>query len=101
MTMTWVVWPKFQVPRALATSMARGFIEAESRPATRIFDGELGTMAANMSTTAPIHEIIGITGVSSETGCQCMTRPMAMAVTTRYTRPRSRMNVGLRFDFRV
>ena len=40
-------------------------------------------MAANMSTTAPVQVIIGITGVSGVTCSQCMTRPSAMEVTTR------------------
>ena len=63
--------PKSQRPRALAISMPIGFIETASNPATSIFIGVLGTKAANISTTAPSHEMTGKTGVPLGTGSQC------------------------------
>ena len=45
-------------------------MDAEINPAISTFDGELGRMAANISTTAPIHVIIGWTGASFGIGSQ-------------------------------
>ncbi len=48
-----------QAPRALAISIDSGFIETAISPAMTLLAGVVGTMAANISTIAPIHEISG------------------------------------------
>ena len=48
--------------------------------AAKVLAGVLGTIAANISTTAPIHEIWGTMGEGS--GCQWNTSPRAPAVNT-------------------
>ena len=60
---------KSQVPRARAISMLTGFIDTAMRPAASVFAGVLGTIAANIRTTAPTHEISGVmarTGMGSQ-----------------------------------
>jgi hypothetical protein len=50
---------KFQIPLARAIHIPMGFIATAMSPARKVFAGVLGTIAANISTTAPIHEIAG------------------------------------------
>ena len=50
---------KFQSPLALAIHIPIGFIDTARTPASSVFAGVLGTIAANISTTAPIHEMPG------------------------------------------
>ena len=92
---------KGQVPRARAISIATGFIETAIRPATSVFARVLGTIAANIRTTAPIHEISGAICRSMGIGFQWNTRPIATAVSTRYTSPRSSIVLGSRWPRRV
>src|SRR4029077_6335915 len=86
--------PKSQVPRAFAINIARGFIDTAMSPATSVFIGELGTIAADISTTAPIRLIMGETGQSLGSRNQWISMPRAKAMSTMYTCPRSRMNLG-------
>lgn len=53
--------PKSQWPWARAQSMPTGFMEAATRPARSVFVLVLGTIAENIRTTAPIHDICGDT----------------------------------------
>ena len=73
---------KFQIPLARAIHIAIGFMETATTPASSVLIGVLGTIAANISTTAPIHEIAGeilwFTGI----GAQWNVRPRANAVNT-------------------
>ena len=50
---------KCQSPPARANNIAIGLMETATNPASRVFTGVLGTIAANISTTAPIQEMIG------------------------------------------
>jgi hypothetical protein len=73
---------KFQVPFARAIHMEIGFMETATTPASKVLTGVLGTMAANISTMAPIQEIWGemlrVTGM----GAQWKVNPRASAVKT-------------------
>ena len=77
-----VVASKFQSPLALAIHIAIGFIETARNPASSVFAGVLGTIAANISTTAPIHEIAGEMLWFAGSGAQWNVRPRANAVNT-------------------
>lgn len=50
---------KLHSPRARAISIEIGFIDTATTPASSVLPGVLGTIAANISTTAPIQEIPG------------------------------------------
>jgi len=58
-------------------------METAMSPATRVLPGVLGTIAAPMSTTAPIHVICGMIGQVAGTGSQCISNPSAAAERTR------------------
>jgi hypothetical protein len=45
--------------------MGAGFMDTATSPAMAVLAGVLGTIAANISTTAPIHEISGEMGLSA------------------------------------
>ncbi len=51
--------PESQTPLAMLMTMRSGFIETAMSPAINIFLGVVGTIAANISTTAPTQEISG------------------------------------------
>jgi hypothetical protein len=55
-------------------------MDTASSPATRVFPGLLGTIAANISTMGPIQEIIGETDRVVGCGLQCINSPMENAV---------------------
>ena len=74
--------------------MLTGFIDTATSEATSVLPGVLGTRAAKIRTIAPTHEISGLMGPFICMGSQWNTMPIAPAVTTRYTRPRSRMRLG-------
>ena len=59
-----------------------GFIETARTPASSVFVGVLGTIAANISTTAPIHEMPGEMLWFAGSGAQWNVRPRANAVNT-------------------
>src|SRR3954454_12036249 len=88
--------PKSQLPRALAISIAKGFMDTARRPAISVLIGELGTIAADIRTTAPIQLIIGETCQVFGTGSQWMISARARDVSTRYACPRFKINMGSR-----
>jgi hypothetical protein len=58
-------------------------MDAATKPATANFHGGVGEIAAAMSSTGPIHEITGLVLVCTPgSGPQCMSTPMAKAVST-------------------
>jgi hypothetical protein len=74
--------PKSQVPRAFEISIPMGFMDTAMRPATSVFVGELGKIAANIRTTTPSQVITGRCGTFCHAGNQWMIRPSAKAVST-------------------
>ena len=73
---------KFQSPLARAIHIAIGFMETATNPAANVLAGVLGTIAANISTTAPIQEICGAMLGLTLMGTQWNVRPRAKAVNT-------------------
>jgi hypothetical protein len=59
-------------------------MEAARNPATSIFHGGTGMMAATMRVTGPIQVIIGLVSTTfRETGPMCIMTPMEKAIVTR------------------
>lgn len=92
--------PKSHTPRARAISMPTGIIEAAISPATRVFHGGLGMIAANMRTSDPTQVNIGWSDPSGDPR-QCQMIPMSSEVRTRYTNPRSSRKRGDRREARL
>src|SRR6476661_7970620 len=69
--------------------MLIGFIETATIPAISIFRGVVGMSAANINTTAPIHEIWGVIIQPGGGVPTWNVPPSARAVKIMYQRPRS------------
>ena len=101
MTSPFVSDPNGWCPASPETHIPTGSIDAVMKPATSIFLGATGTIAANMSITGPIQLIIGFSFQSSGIGLQCIMMDSSSAVRTRYASPRSRMKTGERVLLRT
>src|SRR5262245_65682944 len=83
-------------PRARAMSMPNGFIDTATVPAISIFRGDVGTIAADIRTIAPTHEISGSMVCGVRLGSQCWINPDPAAMATMKTSPRLSTACGSR-----
>lgn len=69
-------------PKPFTRIIPRGFIEAESRPASTVLGVVVGSRAAKISMIGPIQLIMGTTGQCSGTGVQWISSPRPMQIAT-------------------
>src|SRR5262245_12294306 len=88
--------PQTVTPICCRTSIAIGFMLTQRSPVSIIVFGLIGMMAANIITTTPDQEIIGVTRSPWKVGSECQSIAMLRQVKIMYpSEARSRTSGGL------